>query len=156
MVVNCAFPHCNNKWKKYRPLRFFRLPVQELETLKRWLVVLQIDLNTPFEKLYNVRVCGDHFREEDYNKPVKNPKADISKCRLLKKTAVPNAGPFRTHGDQVSPRFRPKQPRFSPVRGRGRPPAGAYTPPPATAAISAPNSVIFIFSTINRPNDARI
>ncbi|XP_017559626.1 zinc finger protein 124-like isoform X2 [Pygocentrus nattereri] len=90
MVVNCAVPHCTNKWKKYRPLRFFRLPVQQIETLKQWLVVLNIDLSTPFEKLYNVRVCSDHFSEDDYSKPVKNPTADFTKCRLLKKTAVPS------------------------------------------------------------------
>ncbi|KAI4901318.1 hypothetical protein NFI96_001229, partial [Prochilodus magdalenae] len=89
MGVNCAVPHCTNKWKKYRPLRFFRLPIHQIDTLKQWLVVLNIDMSTPFEKLYNVRVCSDHFCEDDYSKPVKNPTADFTKCRLLKKTAVP-------------------------------------------------------------------
>ncbi|XP_066517938.1 zinc finger and BTB domain-containing protein 17-like isoform X2 [Hoplias malabaricus] len=90
MGVNCAMPHCTNKWKKYRPVRFFRLPIQETETLKQWMNLLNIDISTPFEKLYNIRVCSDHFNEDDYNKPVKNPTADFSKCRLLKKTAVPS------------------------------------------------------------------
>lgn len=46
MVHVCAFTVCGKKMKSYNLKTFHRLPLQE-PTLKQWLVVLQLDVETP-------------------------------------------------------------------------------------------------------------
>ena len=84
MVRVCAVPNCDNKMKKYNRLSFHRLPLYDPETLPLWLVVLQIDVQTPFQVLRkrDYRVCSEHFDEDDFS-----PTSE--KCRHLKKNAVP-------------------------------------------------------------------
>lgn len=88
MVRACVFPNCTNKMSKNSARSFHRLPLLDEDVLKSWLVVLQMDPNTPVHKLRlaDHRVCSDHFSQDDYcqSKRRKNPKHIF-----LKKTAVP-------------------------------------------------------------------
>lgn len=90
MVRVCAFPNCPNKMKSYSSRSFHRLPLLNRSTLRLWLVVLQMDPNTPVHtlRLADYRVCSDHFGQDDYcqSKRRRNPKHIF-----LKKTAVPRA-----------------------------------------------------------------
>ena len=60
------------------------------EMLKLWLVVLQMDANTPVQtpRLADHRVCSAHFSQDDYCQPKKR-RHPIPKHLFLKKTAVP-------------------------------------------------------------------
>ena len=90
MVRVCAFPNCTNKMSPNTSRSFHRLPLLDRDTLKLWLVVLQMDANTPVHalRLADYRVCSDHFERDDYCQPKKrrNP---IPKHFFLKKNAVP-------------------------------------------------------------------
>ncbi|XP_049422808.1 uncharacterized protein LOC125882893 [Epinephelus fuscoguttatus] len=84
----CAYPNCRNKMSRYNPRSFHRLPYSDMETLKSWLVVLQMDANTPVAtlRLADHRVCGDHFDRDDYCQTKKTPNPKLLR---LKKNAVP-------------------------------------------------------------------
>ncbi|XP_068582703.1 THAP domain-containing protein 1-like isoform X3 [Cebidichthys violaceus] len=86
MVRPCVFPGCSNKEVSWSPYRFHRVPLHDIGLKKQWLVTLNIDSDTPLAKLRQLRVCSDHFSEEDYLRPRPN-KLDR---HLLKRTAVPN------------------------------------------------------------------
>ncbi|XP_062291623.1 uncharacterized protein LOC133996078 [Scomber scombrus] len=90
MVRVCAFPNCANKMSPNTSRSFHRLPLLDRDTLKLWLVVLQIDANIPVNtlRLADHRVCSDHFEREDYCQPKKR-RHPIPKHFFLKKTAVP-------------------------------------------------------------------
>lgn len=90
MVRVCAFPNCANKMSNNTPRSFHRLPLFNRETLKLWLLVLQMDANTPVQKLRlaDYRVCSDHFDRDDYCQP-KRRRHPVPKHFFLKKTAVP-------------------------------------------------------------------
>lgn len=90
MVRVCAFPTCGNKMTRNTPLSFHRLPLNDAKTRKSWLVVLQLDVNTPTEtlRLADHRVCSDHFERDDYCQPKKARKA-VPRHFFLKKDAVP-------------------------------------------------------------------
>ncbi|XP_035516429.1 uncharacterized protein LOC118327247 [Morone saxatilis] len=91
MVRVCAFPGCEKKMKRYNPESFHRLPLQNSDTLKQWLVVLNFDVKTPIKKLQQMdyRVCSNHFRKNDFMTPKRasNP----PRKNYLKKSAVPRA-----------------------------------------------------------------
>lgn len=91
MVRCCAVPNCANKMSNNTPRSFHRLPFHNRETLKLWLLVLQMDANTPVQKLRlaDYRVCSDHFDRFDYCQPKKRRKHPVPKHFFLKKTAVP-------------------------------------------------------------------
>ncbi len=75
-----------NRMRKYTGLSFHRLPLYEPEILPLWLVVLQLDMQTPFVELKSrdYRVCGEHFDNDDFFPTTSET------CRLrLKKNAVP-------------------------------------------------------------------
>ncbi|XP_059196559.1 uncharacterized protein LOC131977324 isoform X2 [Centropristis striata] len=84
MVRPCVFPGCTNKEAPWSPYRFHRVPFTDVGL--QWLLVLNIDLNTPPARVRQLRVCSVHFSEEDYLKPQPN-KLDR---HLLKSTAVPS------------------------------------------------------------------
>uniref|UniRef100_UPI003AAC206B uncharacterized protein isoform X1 n=1 Tax=Centroberyx gerrardi TaxID=166262 RepID=UPI003AAC206B len=90
MVRVCAFPNCANKMSRNTSRSFHRLPLLDRDTRKLWLVVLQMDANTPVHTLRRAdhRVCSDHFDRDDYcqSKRRRNP---IPKHFFLKKNAVP-------------------------------------------------------------------
>ncbi|XP_045919645.1 uncharacterized protein LOC123979657 isoform X6 [Micropterus dolomieu] len=90
MVRGCAFPNCANKMSRNTKHSFHRLPLSDMETLKLWLGVLQMDANTPVQtlRLEDHRVCSDHFDRDDYCQPKKRRSA-IPKHFFLKKNAVP-------------------------------------------------------------------
>ncbi|KAF4114399.1 hypothetical protein G5714_004622 [Onychostoma macrolepis] len=93
MVRLCQYPGCFNKAKCLRlhapvskeggPLTFHKLPVNDPERLKLWLLAIRWDVNTPIEKLHGCRLCSEHFSADDYE-----PEKGKSK-RLLKSSAVP-------------------------------------------------------------------
>ncbi|XP_078135658.1 peroxynitrite isomerase THAP4-like isoform X2 [Sander vitreus] len=91
MVRVCAFPGCDKKMKHYNPESFHRLPLQNSDTLKQWLVVLHVDVETPVKTLRekDYRVCSNHFDKDDFMIPLRasNP----PRKNHLKKSAVPRA-----------------------------------------------------------------
>ena len=90
MVRVCAYPKCKNRMSHNTPYSFHRLPLSNGEMLKLWLIVLQMDANTPVQtlRLADHRVCSAHSSQDDYCQPKKrrNP---VPKHLFLKKTAVP-------------------------------------------------------------------
>ncbi|XP_037620622.1 THAP domain-containing protein 1-like [Sebastes umbrosus] len=103
MVRHCVFPGCSNKEVSWSPYRFHRVPLNDTGLKQLWLVTLNIDLDTPVAKLRELRVCSDHFSEEDYLKPRPN-KLDR---HLLKRTAVPNHQVLPSPEQSLLPRERP-------------------------------------------------
>lgn len=77
-------PNCGNRMRTYKGLSFHRLPLYDPETLPLWLVVLQIDMKTLFEKLRkkDYRVFSEHFDNDDFS-----PTSET--CKPLKKNVVP-------------------------------------------------------------------
>ncbi|XP_031136838.2 uncharacterized protein LOC116037199 [Sander lucioperca] len=84
MVPVCAFPNCGNQMKRYLSLSFHRLPLRNREILQLWLVVLQLDVQTPLRTLRerDYRVCSEHFDEDDFTEK-------SVKSRYLKANAIP-------------------------------------------------------------------
>ena len=91
MVRVCAFPGCYKRMRRYNPESFHRLPVKNSDTLKQWLIVLHLDVETSVETLRekDYRVCSNHFDQDDFvvtrmasNPPIKS---------RIKKSAVPRA-----------------------------------------------------------------
>ncbi|XP_051240096.1 uncharacterized protein LOC127354292 [Dicentrarchus labrax] len=89
MVRVCAFPGCNKKMKHYNPESFHRLPLRHNDTLKQWLVVLNVDVKTPVKTLRerDYRVCSNHFDKDDFTVP--RNAANPPRKNHLKKSAVP-------------------------------------------------------------------
>lgn len=79
--------------KKYTPESFHALPLRNKDRhiLNQWLLVLNIDTETPDETLRQLdhRICSAHFDKDDFAYP-KRP-ADPNKTQRvhLKKNAVP-------------------------------------------------------------------
>lgn len=90
MVRICAFPTCSNRMTPSSPHSFHRLPLKDGVTLRRWLDVLQLDVDTPVQslRLADPRVCSEHFERQDYCQPRRRG-ARIPKHFFLKKSAVP-------------------------------------------------------------------
>jgi len=63
MVQYCCVPQCNSKWKKGTPdkVRFHQFP-KEKSLRARWMVAIK----TGKEPSKYAKVCGKHFRKEDY------------------------------------------------------------------------------------------
>ncbi|XP_056125284.1 lethal(3)malignant brain tumor-like protein 2 isoform X2 [Rhinichthys klamathensis goyatoka] len=91
MVRVCAFPGCNKKMKRYNPESFHRLPLQNSDILKQWLVILHVDVETPVETLREMdyRVCSNHFDKDDFI--LSRSASDPPRRNHLKKSAVPRA-----------------------------------------------------------------
>lgn len=90
MPQSCAVKTCRNKAKTGASLSFHRLPVREPQRLKLWLFALNIDINTPEEKLKKYLVCSEHFVPQSYtaNGQVRTG----AMHRFLTPTAVPTVG----------------------------------------------------------------
>ena len=56
-------PNCGNRMKKYSNISFHRLPRYDSETLPLWLVVLQVDVQTPFELLRKKEYAANTSRK---------------------------------------------------------------------------------------------
>ncbi|KAJ8365191.1 hypothetical protein SKAU_G00140220 [Synaphobranchus kaupii] len=86
MVFRCAFQGCPNAAKKWAPQSFHRFPVEDQQRTQLWLLAARMDVNTPIETLRKLKMCSDHFTQDDY--------VEIKKGRsgppLLKETAVPS------------------------------------------------------------------
>lgn len=67
MVRVCAVPNCGNRMRKYKNLHFHRLPFHDLEILQLWLVVLQLDVQTPIrvQRTKDYRICSEHHQTLD-------------------------------------------------------------------------------------------
>ena len=73
MVCVCASPNCKNRMSRNNPYSFHRLHLSDSNMLKLWLIVLQLDANTPVQtlRLADHRVCSAHFSQDDYCQPKK-------------------------------------------------------------------------------------
>ncbi|XP_030281772.1 uncharacterized protein LOC115586664 isoform X4 [Sparus aurata] len=101
MVRFCAFPGCEKKMKNNIPETFHRLPFRcSREIINQWLLVLQLDINTPIETLRkrDHRVCSDHFDQGDFNVPTGH---DIPKRVFLRKHAIPKAVTLQVAAERV-------------------------------------------------------
>lgn len=99
MVNICNYPGCEKKQKKYKSDSFHRLPFRYgRATVNRWLVVLNIDVNTPTETLRqkNYRVCSAHFNKEDFVLPKKAADPNNPSKTYLKKNAIPRVEQLAT------------------------------------------------------------
>uniref|UniRef100_A0A672H6Q9 THAP-type domain-containing protein n=1 Tax=Salarias fasciatus TaxID=181472 RepID=A0A672H6Q9_SALFA len=91
MVRVCAYPGCFNQMKRRclgrsRLVTFHKLPVQDPERLKLWLVALGKDIGTT--SVDSLRVCSEHFSKDDFRMCKGRP--------LLTTTAVPTVLQVRT------------------------------------------------------------
>ncbi|KAM8772225.1 uncharacterized protein AB9X84_008238 isoform 4-T4 [Acanthopagrus schlegelii] len=89
MVRFCAFPGCEKKMKNNIPETFHRLPFRcGRDILNQWLLVLQVDINTPTETLRkkDYRVCSDHFDDGDFSVSTRHERP---KKVFLRKNAIP-------------------------------------------------------------------
>ncbi|KAF5904923.1 zinc finger protein 28 isoform X1 [Clarias magur] len=66
MVRACVYPGCPVKQKRWEK-SFHRFPLRDPERTRMWLLALRLDINTPRARVRDLRVCGQHFRDEDYN-----------------------------------------------------------------------------------------
>uniref|UniRef100_A0A8C5CFG6 THAP-type domain-containing protein n=1 Tax=Gadus morhua TaxID=8049 RepID=A0A8C5CFG6_GADMO len=67
------------------PQSFKQFPVRDPERTQLWLVAAGLDINTPAETVPKLKICSDHFRPDDFEKPC-NLKSKTS----LKTNAVPS------------------------------------------------------------------
>ena len=84
------------------PETFHRLPFRcSREIINQWLLVLQLDINTPIETLRkkDYRVCSDHFDQGDFNVPT--TRNDIPKRVFLRKHAIPKAVTLQVAAERV-------------------------------------------------------
>ncbi|XP_041793358.1 THAP domain-containing protein 1-like [Chelmon rostratus] len=84
MVRTCAYPGCTNKDESGSPQTFHRFPLANVALRRLWLLSLGLNVeHTQLPKMRKLRVCSDHFSEDDYL-----PEGQTKK-RILKSTAVP-------------------------------------------------------------------
>ncbi|XP_041799270.1 uncharacterized protein LOC121610987 [Chelmon rostratus] len=84
MVRTCAYPGCTNKDESGSPQTFHRFPSTNVALRRLWLLSLGLNVElTQLPKMRKLRVCSDHFSEDDYL-----PEGQTKK-RILKSTAVP-------------------------------------------------------------------
>uniref|UniRef100_A0A8C9XF12 THAP domain-containing protein 1 n=1 Tax=Sander lucioperca TaxID=283035 RepID=A0A8C9XF12_SANLU len=102
MVPVCAFPNCGNQMKRYLSLSFHRLPLRNREILQLWLVVLQLDVQTPLRTLRerDYRVCSEHFDEDDFTE--KSVKSRYLKANAIPKVKRPTADKLESFSDSAS------------------------------------------------------
>ncbi|XP_041794621.1 THAP domain-containing protein 1-like [Chelmon rostratus] len=102
MVRTCAYPGCTNKDESGSPQTFHRFPLTNVALRRLWLLSLGLNVElTQLPKMRKLRVCSDHFSEDDYL-----PEGQ-TKRRILKSTAVPAPQDKRDimssiHGSQIS------------------------------------------------------
>ncbi|XP_034563528.1 lethal(3)malignant brain tumor-like protein 2 isoform X2 [Notolabrus celidotus] len=72
MVRPCVFPGCSNKATAWSPYIFHRIPLNNISLRNLWLITLKIDPSTPRATLKELRVCSDHFSDDDYLTPQRN------------------------------------------------------------------------------------
>ncbi|XP_062409085.1 zinc finger protein 660-like isoform X2 [Sardina pilchardus] len=95
MVITCIVKGCDNKQKTYSAVMFHRFPTHH-KRRKTWLAALNMDPTTPVVILKNVRVCSEHFTQEDYTstglrlKDAATP--TILKSRTQQSGSSPNSG----------------------------------------------------------------
>lgn len=90
----CSFPNCPNKITSVtlRSLSFHRLPTADEVLMKRWLLALQMDPNTPADivKREDHKICSVHFDLDDFYPrkaqpaPVKKRRRGLRKTKPLK------------------------------------------------------------------------
>ena len=105
MVNVCYYPGCGKKQKRYNPDSFHRLPLRHGRTIvNRWLVILNIDINTPTEALRqkNYRVCSAHFNKDDFSSCKSTAGSENPLKTYLKKNAVPRVDQVATDGTEVT------------------------------------------------------
>uniref|UniRef100_A0A8C5CLQ4 THAP domain-containing protein 1 n=1 Tax=Gadus morhua TaxID=8049 RepID=A0A8C5CLQ4_GADMO len=98
MVVQCAFRNCTNKPNRWSTQSFHQFPTRDPERTKLWLVAGGLDIKTPAETARNWKICSDHFRPDDFEKP-----SNLKSKASLKSNAVPSVfsdAPTAT-GEQV-------------------------------------------------------
>ena len=54
----CAYPNCKNRMSHNSPYSFYRLSFSNGEMLKLWLIVLQMDANTPVRRHCALQTIG--------------------------------------------------------------------------------------------------
>lgn len=88
------------KW--FNPVSFHRLPFHDSQTLKQWLLILQIDVDTPINTLRakDYRVCSAHFDPEDLTQE-RRLSGETQRMRL-KKNAIPKATQPVDHKEVIS------------------------------------------------------
>jgi hypothetical protein len=68
MPYVCAFPSCPKKvgdlGRGRRKVAFFRLPMSNVSTLKKWCDILSLDING-LSAASTERVCSQHFNPDD-------------------------------------------------------------------------------------------
>uniref|UniRef100_A0A8C5AWF6 THAP-type domain-containing protein n=1 Tax=Gadus morhua TaxID=8049 RepID=A0A8C5AWF6_GADMO len=99
MVVQCAFRNCTNKPNRWSTQSFHQFPTRDPERTKLWLVAGGLDIKTPAETARNWKICSDHFRPDDFEKP-----SNLKSKASLKSNAVPSVfsdAPTAT-GEQVT------------------------------------------------------
>uniref|UniRef100_A0A8C5BMA9 THAP-type domain-containing protein n=1 Tax=Gadus morhua TaxID=8049 RepID=A0A8C5BMA9_GADMO len=85
MVVQCAFRNCTNKPNRWSTQSFHQFPTRDPERTKLWLVAGGLDIKTPAETARNWKICSDHFRPDDFEKP-----SNLKSKASLKSNAVPS------------------------------------------------------------------
>ncbi|XP_035027412.1 uncharacterized protein LOC118118353 isoform X3 [Hippoglossus stenolepis] len=89
MVSTCIVPECkDSKRKRLAGVRYHRFRVSCPSLCRRWLKAAnnpRYGVNTAMAALKNLRVCGLHFRPEDYERNVLD-----QSVKSLKESAVPS------------------------------------------------------------------
>ncbi|XP_063044445.1 THAP domain-containing protein 1-like [Engraulis encrasicolus] len=93
MVRMCTFPGCENKMTRWTSLSFHRLPLQNREVLRLWLIAMRMDPNIRPQRLRRAdhRVCSAHFSADDFCPLEEMKPGQKSQYRILKTGAVPTA-----------------------------------------------------------------
>ena len=103
MVSTCTVPECkDSKRKRLAGVRYHRVRVSCPSLCRRWLKAAnnpQYGVNTAMAALKNLRVCGLHFRPEDYERNVLD-----QSVKSLKESSVPPV----QHSPDPAPRHRNK------------------------------------------------
>ena len=100
MVVQCAFRNCTNKPNRWSTQSFHQFPTRDPERTKLWLVAGGLDIKTPAETARNWKICSDHFRPDDFEKP-----SNLKSKASLKSNAVPSVfsdAPTATGGQVIT------------------------------------------------------
>ncbi|KAM9840465.1 uncharacterized protein ACBR49_015851 [Aulostomus maculatus] len=94
MPPTCVVKGCYNKPKRWSSVMFHTIASKNPARMKLWLVALNIDPNTPTEKLRKMFVCSDHFSRNDYYEKTEYSGRYRTKGNrlVLRETAIPSLG----------------------------------------------------------------
>lgn len=90
----CSVPGCKGyKKARSRGVVFHSLPTRDPGRCRKWLKAIQnpkFDEDTPVAKYGNIRVCSQHFQQDDYEPDIQAELMKTTPRKILKSDVIPS------------------------------------------------------------------